>query len=294
MGMRAGRRCEGQRRALLPTGKVFGRARQWGILKGNKWRGTGGTWLLPRFLGLERGGEGEGGLGRTFCVFDISRPRWVRMKYPHRDSPEHHHHSEEHHQPSHWMHQPSRYRSSRWGWTQRSPIYQVFSQCCALLVHTAHPSQHGTAPCHMQGAFAALGEVMGDDQHHRGAGGGQPCVPALLLALSVLRCASNGDSSVGRAGGQSSLPSPASLLAKSHSGSHFSLPFFSPQTCPCLCECARLRQRAGYPRGPRSHTHNPWVTGDTKEVPHCWEPGRGQEGQPGRAGSAAAASFLSH
>lgn len=70
--------------------------------------------------------------------------------------------------------------------------------------------------------------------------------------------------------------------------------FASPRTCPRLCEHARPRQRTGYRRRPRSHTHNPRVTGDTKEVPRRWEPGRGQEGQPGRAGPAATASFLSH
>lgn len=51
----------------------------------------------------------------------------------------------------------------------------------------------------------------------------------------------------------------------------------SPQTCPRLCERPRPRQRR-VPAQPRSHTHNPRVTGDTKELPHCWEPGRGQEG----------------
>lgn len=65
----------------------------------------------------------------------------------------------------------------------------------------------------------------------------------------------------------------------------------SPQTCPRLCERPRPRQRR-VPAQPRSHTHNPRVTGDTKELPRCWEPGRGQEGRPGRAGSAAV--FLSH
>ena len=69
-----------------PHGKAFGRARQWGILKGNSWRCTGGTWLLPQLLGLERGGEGEGGLGKMFCLFEISRAQWVRMKYPRQDS----------------------------------------------------------------------------------------------------------------------------------------------------------------------------------------------------------------
>lgn len=59
-------------------------ARRWGVLKGNSWRHTGGTWLLPR---LQRGGRGEGGLGRTLGVFEISRARWVKMKHPPWDSP---------------------------------------------------------------------------------------------------------------------------------------------------------------------------------------------------------------
>lgn len=68
-GMCARRRHGRQGQALLPMGRVFGRARQWWILK--DWRRTGGTWLLPRLLGLERGGEGKGGFGRMFWVFEV-------------------------------------------------------------------------------------------------------------------------------------------------------------------------------------------------------------------------------
>lgn len=152
------------------------------------------------------------------------------------------------------------------------------------------------APCFMQGLFAALAEVMGADGHHHGVPGGQPCMLALLLALAAPWCASNRDASTGRAEGQSSHPSPAPHQppGEEPQWEPFLTAFLPLQTCPCLCEHARPRQHAGYPRRPRSHTHNPWVMGDTKEVPRRWELGWGQEGQPGRAGSAATASFLSH
>lgn len=63
---------------------------------------------------------------------------------------------------------------------------------------------------------------------------------------------------------------------QSHSGSDF-LQVFSPRkTFYCLCESTGPAAACGVPSGPRSHTHNPWVTGGTKELSRCWEPRSGQ------------------
>jgi len=86
-GCPMGRGPKRQRRALLPTGRAFGTAGRWDSHKGGSWRCTSGTWPLPRLLGPGRWGEGEGGLGRTFCVSEISRAWWARMKCAHWDSP---------------------------------------------------------------------------------------------------------------------------------------------------------------------------------------------------------------
>lgn len=60
---------------------------------------------------------------------------------------------------------------------------------------------------------------------------------------------------------RSCLPiAPLPAAVRSHSSST------SLQTSPPPQSCSRLCEHTGYPGRPRSHTHNPWVSGGTKEL----------------------------
>lgn len=68
----------------------------------------------------------------------------------------------------------------------------------------------------------------------------------------------------------------ANTKRKASVGVIFSKSFLPARLFLAFVRARDQQQHAGYPNGPHSHTHNPWVTGGTKELSRCWEPRRGQ------------------